>query len=84
MLDREQVDIGQEYIFCGERVVVFMIHRPGNGESVSLRNPMPPGCENPYPHLRKGTIQMRKFQRSALLVPNVELRGWLEAGASPL
>ena len=67
MLGRASVKEGYEYLVNNERVVVFMIHRPGNGESVTLQDPMPDGCENPFPYIRRGTMQMRKFQRAATL-----------------
>ena len=67
MLDRKDVKEGREYLLDGKPVTVFMIHKPGSGESVTLCDPLPKGCENPYPYLRKGTIQMRKFQRAATL-----------------
>ena len=70
MLGRDDVKEGHEYMLDGVPVVVFMIHKPGSGESVTLCNALPDGCENPYPYLRKGTMQMRKFQRAALKVPN--------------
>jgi hypothetical protein len=65
MLDRKDVKVGGEYILDGEIVVVFMIHKPGNGESVTLCDRIPWGSKNTFPYLRKGTMQMRKFQRSA-------------------
>ena len=67
MLDRTAIKEGHEYLLNGEIVVVFMIHKPGNGESVTLCDRLPPGCDNPYPYLHKGTTQMRKFQRQATM-----------------
>lgn len=69
MLERKDVKEGREYTLDGKQVTVFMIHKPGSGESVTLCDQLPKGCENPYPYLRKGTMQMRKFQRAAL-TPN--------------
>ena len=74
MLDRKDVKEGGEYLLDGKPVTVFMIHKPGSGESVTLCDALPAGCENPYQYLRQGTMQMRKFQRAAL-TPNVELSG---------
>lgn len=74
MLNRKDVKDGGEYLLDGTVVMVFMIHESGNGESVTLCDQLPAGCENPYPYLRKGTIQMRRFQRAATM-PNAELRG---------
>lgn len=66
MLKREEVkDGGQLYLLNGERVWVFMIHKPGRGESVTLCDELPPGCENPYHFIHRTTMQMRKFQRAA-------------------
>lgn len=67
MLDRKDVKEGHEYLLDGKRVTAFMIHKPGSGESVTLSDQLPSGCENPYLHLRKGTVQMRRFQRAATL-----------------
>lgn len=88
MIDQEEVKEGHEYAMDGETVMVFMIHKPGNGESVTLCEKLPAGCENPYPYLRRGTMQMRKFQRAATLTPNAVLSGaatetTTECGASP-
>ncbi len=63
MLDRADIKQGQQYLLNGQIVVVYMIHKPGNGEAVTLCDPLPPGCENPFPYLHKRTMQMRKFQR---------------------
>lgn len=71
MLDRKDVKKGCLYLLNGEEVMVFMIHKPCSGESVTLYTPMPDGCENPYPYLRKGTMQMRKFQKVATIMPEV-------------
>lgn len=68
MLDRKDVKVGHDYLLDGKPVTVFMIHKSGSGESVTLCDEIPKGCENPYPFLRKGTMQMRKFQRAATLV----------------
>jgi hypothetical protein len=65
MLDRKEVKEGHEYTLNGEIVMVFMIHKPGSGESVTLCDQLPADCKSPYPYLRKGTMQMRKFQRAA-------------------
>lgn len=67
MLDRKDVKEGREYMLDGKLVTVFVIHKPGSGESVTLCDALPEGCENPYPYLRNGTVQMRKFQRAATL-----------------
>ncbi len=72
MLDRKDVKEGCLYLLNGEEVMVFMIHKPCSGESVTLYNRMPDGWENPYPYLRKGTMQMRKFQRAAIKIPEVQ------------
>ena len=68
MLDRNAIKNGQKYLLNGQIVMVHMIHKPGNGESVTLCDPMPPGCHNPFPYLHKQTMQMRKFQRHAKTV----------------
>ena len=68
MLNRTDIKEGREYLLNGEIVVVFMIHKPGNGESVTLCDPIPPGCHNPFPYLHKQTMQMRKFQRQAKIL----------------
>jgi hypothetical protein len=68
MLNRTDIKEGREYLLNGEIVVVFMIHKPGNGESVTLCDRLPPGCENPFPYLHGGTIQMRKFQKQAKIL----------------
>lgn len=68
MLERSEVKYGYEYMLDGQLVVIFMIHKSGSGESVTLREKLLSGCENPYPYLRRGTMQMRKFQRAALLL----------------
>jgi len=59
-----------------KRVWVFMIHKPGSGESVTLCDELPPGCENPYHFIHRATIQMRKFQREAVLVRDAESRAF--------
>ena len=68
MLERKAVQEGYEYLLNGEIVVVCVITRYGRGEFITLCDRMPPECENPFPYLRKGTIQMRKFQRQAKLM----------------
>ena len=72
MLDRKDVKEGDIYLLSGEEVSVFMIHKPCSGESVTLCNRMPDGCENPYPHLHKRTMQMRKFQKAATVMTEVK------------
>jgi len=72
MLDRKDVKEGHNYFLNGEAVSVFMIHKPSSGESVTLCNRMPDGCNNPYPYLRKRTMQMRKFQRAATIMTEVQ------------
>ena len=72
MLDRNDVKEGCEYTLDGKPVTVFMIHKQGSGESVTLCDELPYGCENPYQYLRNGTVQMRKFQRAATLTPNAK------------
>ena len=68
MLERTEVKEGCEYMLDGKRVIVLMIHKRGKGESITLYDAPPTAGENPYPYLRKGTIQMRLFQRAALKV----------------
>ena len=68
MLDRTAIKEGHEYLLNGEIVVVYMIHKPGNGESVTLCHRLPPGCANRYPYFRIGTMQMRKFQKQAKIL----------------
>jgi hypothetical protein len=73
VLKREDIkDGGQLYLLNGKRVWVFMIHKPGSGESVTLCDELPPGCDNPYHYIHLATMQMRKFQRTATLVPNLQ------------
>jgi len=72
MLDRKDVKEGCLYLLNGEEVSVFMIHKPSSGESVTLCNRMPDGWENPAPYLRKGTMQMRKFQKAATVMTEVK------------
>lgn len=72
MLDREDVKEGYNYLLNGEEVTVFMIHKPSRGESVTLCNRLPDGCENPFPYIRKGIMQMRKFQKAASKMPEVK------------
>jgi len=69
MLDRKDVKEGCLYLLNGEEVSVFMIHKPCSGESVTLCNRMPDGWEDLFPYLRKGTMQMRKFQKAAIKMP---------------
>lgn len=68
MLDRTAIKEGHEYLLNGKIVVVFMIHKPGNGESATLCDRLPNGCEYPYPYLHKRTMQLRKFQRQATIL----------------
>jgi len=68
MLDRKDVKEGGSYLLDGVVVTVVMIHKPCSGESVSLCDKIPDGCENYFPYLRKGTMQMRKFQKSATIL----------------
>jgi len=72
MLDRKDVKEGYNYLLNGEEVTVFMIHKPSRGESVTLYTPMPDGWEDPIPYLHKGTMQMRKFQKAAIKMPEVQ------------
>ena len=70
MLDRKDVKEGREYMLDGKPVTVFVINKPGSGESVTLCDALPDGCENQYTYLRNGTVQMRKFQCAATLAPS--------------
>jgi len=72
MLDRKDVKEGYNYLLNGEEVTVFMIHKPCSGESVTICSRLPDGCENPFPYMRKGTMQMRKFQKAATNRPEVQ------------
>lgn len=73
MLERSQVVRGGEYIIDGERWWVLFIHRPGNGESVTLYD-----CDlaewerrvscSPPVYSKTKYMQMRRFQKAASLV----------------
>lgn len=70
MLERQEVKIGHEYRINGEKWFVWIIHKPGNGEGVTLTSE---GYSSDfYELLRIGDVhikymQMRKFQRAAKL-----------------
>ena len=71
MLDRNEVIKGNKYLLNGKIVIVLSIHRPGNGESVSLSADVPEGVHPMSPLGVKywlGTMAMRKFQRQAKMV----------------
>lgn len=70
MLDRDQVKLGTNYLFKGVEVTVFMIHTLGRGNSITLCNKLPAGCDNPYPYLLKGTVRMMDFRRQAEMLVN--------------
>lgn len=71
MLDRKEVKEGLEYRIDGKPWFVWMIHKPGNGESVTITSE---GYSDVfYERLRAGKMQkkymqMRKFQKAATLV----------------
>lgn len=52
----------------GRSVQVFMTHKVGRGESVTLMNELPANCDNPYQYLIRGTVQMKKFLKEATLI----------------
>lgn len=68
MLDRNQIKEGLDYIFKGNEVTVFMIHTIGRGNSITLCNKLPDGCDNPYPYLLKGTVRMMDFRKKAKIL----------------
>ena len=70
MIDRKDVKEGCEYLIDGASWFVWMIHKPGNGEGVTITSD--PYSNVFYDRLRTGEMekrymQMRKFQREAVL-----------------
>lgn len=68
MLDRSEVKRGGEYLLNGMRVVVYMIHKPNAGESITLADDPPAGTVNLSPYSRPRTMPMRKFQKLAVKI----------------
>jgi hypothetical protein len=70
MLDRKEVKEGCEYRIDGKPWFVFMVHRPGNGEAVSITSEG--YSDRFYQRWQDGLLemkrmQMRVFQRVAVL-----------------
>lgn len=72
MLERSQVQQGRAYMIGTDKWHVWMIHKPGSGESVSL-SVEPMTNSEAYERLRADktraiSMQMRKFQKAAELI----------------